>query len=153
MPMATIHRVGGADSSLYHIHYLDQRTDPGYGHGGGMHPDQGLPGSGARPDQGLPGSGARPDQGLPGSGGYPSQGLPGGGHIDNNLPGAPGHPDNRPPSQPPQVAPGHTLVMIRSADGKWHYASIAPGSPPPRPEPVPPHPSGQPVPPTATPTR
>jgi hypothetical protein len=120
MPMATIHKVGAGE--LYHIHFLDQRTDPGYdrpGYGGG-HPDQGLPGSGARPDQGLPGSGAHPGNRPPGSGG--------GGIPDHELPD----------HQPPQVAAGQTLVLVRGPAGHWVYATLAPGSPPPRPMPTPP---------------
>jgi hypothetical protein len=141
MPMATITKVGG-ESNLYHVHFLDQRTDPGYGRPGGGHPDQGLPGHG-HPDQGLPGSGGRPDQGLPGSGAHPGNRPPGsggGGIPDNELPD----------TSPPQLAPGYTLVLIRH-DGKWVYAAVAPGSPPPRPLPpgqpgrpdqgLPPHPS------------
>ena len=167
MPMATIHKMGQGD--LYHIHFLDQRTDPGFGVGEGSRPDQGLPGSGNRPDQGLPGGGA------------------------SNKPGTPGIPDHElPDTPPPQLAPGWTLVLIRPGQtGKWQYAAIAPGSPPPRPlppsaghpdqglpqppqvNPMPPqgpgmqpptvgggpapqppmHPSGQPVPPQVTPQR
>ena len=150
MPMAHIRKVGG-ENDLYHVHFLDQ-------HGG--HPDQGLPGHG-HPDQGLPGGGHRPVD--------PGYGRPGGGpHPGNRPPGSGGGiPDNELPDHPPpQLAPGMTLVLIRH-DGKWVYAAIAPGSPPPRPLPpgeiehpgnrppgsgAPPHPSGQPVPPTATPT-
>jgi hypothetical protein len=133
---------------------------------------------GHRPDQGLPGGGNYPSQGLPV---YPDQGLPpsmGGGRPDNTLPGGgqPGIPDHELPSHPPpQVAPGYTLVLVRQ-EGKWHYAVIAPGSPPPRPLPPsegrpdntlpgggmppprpdqggprPPHISGQPVPPQPSP--
>jgi hypothetical protein len=74
-----------------------------------------------------------------GVGGHPDQGLPGQGHIDNSLPGGAGHPDNRPPGNPPAVTePGAVLVLMRDPMGVWHYATIAPGSPPPRPVPVPP---------------
>jgi len=115
--MATIHKVGQGD--LYHIHFLDQRTDPGFGQGGGTDPGygQGHPRP-DRPDNSLPGG--RPER--------PDQGLPGGGIPSNELPG----------ERPPQVAPGHTLVLIRGPQGKWVYATIAPGSPPPRPVPGPP---------------
>lgn len=129
-------------------------TDPGFGQGGGERPDQGLPWAPGHPDQGLPGRPPHVGNRPPGSGG--------GGIPDNELPDTP----------PPQVLPGHTLVMIRH-EGKWAYAAIAPGSPPPRPLPPigggghpdqglppaqgrpdqglpgdrPPHASGQPVPP------
>jgi len=107
MPMAHIQKVGGGD--LYHVHFLDP-------HAG--HPDQGLPGQGMPPhvSNRPPGSWA----------GHPDQGLPGGGAI-------PGHdlPDNAPPT----LLPGYTLVMVRGPAGKWEYAFIAPGSPPPKPLP------------------
>lgn len=116
MPMATIHKVGSGE--LYHIHFLDQRTDPGFGVGGGADPGfgQGHPRP-DRPDAGLPGSGAHPGNRPPGSGG--------GGIPDNELPDSP----------PPQLAPGWTLVLVRGPQGKWQYAAMAPGSPPPRPLP------------------
>ena len=144
MPMATIHKVGQS-GDLYHIHFLDPHagtpgTDPGFGQGRPPRPDQGLPGQGSeRPDQGLPGGRPdRPDQGLPGTGAHPGNRPPGsggGGIPDNELPDNP----------PPQVAPGHTLVLVRDQQGKWHYATIAPGSPPPRPVPNPPeHVGGRP---------
>ena len=117
MPLATIHKMGGGD--VYHIHFL-QPTDPGFGGGagGGTDPDygQGRPRP-DRPDQGLPGSGAHPGNRPPGSGG--------GGIPDNELP----------EQTPPQLAPGWTFVLIRHDRGKWQYAAIAPGSPPPRPLP------------------
>ena len=127
MPMAHVRKVGG-ENDLYHIHFLDQ-------HGGG-HPDQGLPGQGGlHPGNRPPGSGGggHPDQGLPGGGGHPSHPIHGGGR--------PGIPDNSlPEAPPPQLLPGYTLVMVRGQDGKWKYAAVAPGSPPPRPlpEPIPP---------------
>ena len=148
MPMATIRPAG--ENGLYHIHFLDQHggTDPGYGQGRPNRPDQGLPGSGGHPDHDLPGQGRppRPEQGLPGSGGHPGNRPPGsggGGIPDNELPDGP----------PPQVAPGQVLVMVRDQHGKWEYATLEPGSAPPKPvqKPQPPHPSGQPVPPTAQP--
>lgn len=136
MPMAHITKVGG-EHNLYHVHFLDQRTDPGYGQGGG----------GPRPDQGLPGYG-HPDQGLPGYG-HPSHGLPGqGGHPDNSLPGGGG---GLPSTRPPQVAPGYLLILARGQDGKWHYAALAPGSAPPKPLPEPPKPDTGPVNPDAPP--
>lgn len=160
MPMATIRKVGG-ENDLYHIHFLD---------GQGAHPDHGLPGGGAHPGNRPPGSGGggHPDHDLPGGGGHPDQGGPRPPHVGNRPPGSGGGgiPDNELPSQPPpQVAPGMTLVLVRH-DGKWVYAAIAPGSPPPRPLPPgeiehpgnrppgssPGHPSGQPVPPQPTPT-
>jgi hypothetical protein len=61
----------------------------------------------------------RPDHGLPGSG----SGIP-----DNSLPTTP------PPTNLPA---GHTLVLVRTADGKWHYAAIEPGQPVPAPLPEP----------------
>lgn len=63
----------------------------------------------------------------------PGQGLP-------EPPAIPGVPDNTlPTTPPPQVAPGQTLVIVRTADGKWHWATVA--SPPvvlPEPMPTPP---------------
>jgi len=110
MPMATITKVSG-ERNLYHIHVLDPHEG---------HPDQGLPGMGGV-DPGY-GQGIhrphRPDQGLPG--------------------GRPGIPSNElPETPPPQLLPGYTLVMVRDQQGKWEYAAIAPGSPPPRPLPSP----------------
>jgi hypothetical protein len=115
MPMATIHKVG-QQGELYHIHFLDSG-----------HPDQGLPGGGGRPDQGLPGGGMPPHVG-----GQPPP------HVGNRPPGSGGGgiPDHElPDTPPPQVAPGFTLVLIRGPQGRWQYAVIAPGSPPPRPLP------------------
>jgi hypothetical protein len=87
---------------------------------GAGHPDQGLPISPGHPDQGLPGGGY---------GGRPDNTLPGGGQI-GQLPSGP----------PPTVLPGWTLVLVRKPDGKWAYATLAPGSaaPKPLPEPIPP---------------
>jgi hypothetical protein len=144
MPMAHIRKVGG-ENDLYHVHFLDAH-DPGFGQGRPDRPGHDLPGGGGHPGNRPPGSGAHPGNRPPGSGG----GIP-----DHELPDHP----------PPQVAPGMTLVLIRH-EGRWVYAVIAPGSPPPRPLPPgeiehpgnrppgssPGHPSGQPVPPTATPT-
>jgi hypothetical protein len=138
MPMATIHKMG--DGDVYHIHFLDQRTDPGYGRpGGGGHPDQGLPGGGHVSNR-PPGSWeGRPDNTLPGQGGNrPSNELPGGGG---------GLPDVK----PPQLAPGYLLILARGQDGKWHYAALAPGSAPPKPLPEPPKPDTGPVNPDAPP--
>ena len=131
MPMAKITPMG--ESGLYHIHFLD-RTDPGFGHG--------------------PGQGTDPGYGHP-IGGHPDQGLPGHGHPGNRPPGSGAHPGNRPPGSgsgipdnelpdhpPPQLAPGYTIVMVRGPHGKWEYAFIAPGSPPPRP--LPPQGGGRP---------
>ena len=135
MPIARITPIGG---DLYHVHVMEAG-----------HPDQGLPGGGNYPSQGLPGfgsSGQRPVDpgfGRPGfSPGHPDQGLPGGpNHPSQGLPGNPNFPDNSLPSHPPPVvAPGTVVVMVRQADGKWHYAAIQPGSPPPRPLPEPPYP-------------
>jgi len=150
----------GSQGELYNIHFLDQQTDPGYGQGRpGGRPDNELPGGGGRPDNTLPGMGGRPDNSLPGSGGRPDNSLPG--------QGRPGIPSNElPDTPPPNVAPGATLVLVRH-EGKWNYAVIEPGSPPPKPLPPgsiehpgnrppgsqPPHVSGQPVPPTAQPQR
>jgi hypothetical protein len=117
--MATITKVSG-ERNLYHIHVLDPHEG---------HPDQGLPGGGVDPGygQGI----HRPHR--------PDQGLPGGGHISNRPPGSGGGsgiPDNElPDHHPPQLAPGYTLVMVRGPHGKWEYAAVAPGSPPPRPLP------------------
>ena len=119
MPMATITKVSG-ERNLYHIHVLDPHEG---------HPDQGLPGGGVDPGYGRPGGIHRPDQGLPGSGAHPGNRPPGSG-------GGSGIPDNElPDHHPPQLAPGYTLVMVRGPHGKWEYAAIAPGSPPPRPLP------------------
>lgn len=74
-------------------------------------------------------------------------------------------PDNSLPNGPPTtINQGETLVLVRDPEGVWHYAALAPGSPPPRPVPPgpPPHvsnrppgsgeyPSGGPVPPMVTP--
>jgi hypothetical protein len=114
MPMVTLHKVG--EGNLYHMHVLDPH-DPGFGGGRPQPPDPGY-------------GGGRP-------GGRPDNTLPGGGHISNRPPGSGGGgiPDHElPESPPPNVAPGWTLVLIRH-EGKWAYAVIAPGSPPPRPLP------------------
>jgi len=132
MPIYFVRALG---NGLAFIAPIEGPVDPGFGGGG---PDHIWGGVGGRPD--------RPDQGLPG-GGYPSHGLP----------GSPGHPDNRPPAtNPPRpTEPGATLVLVRDPEGVWHYATIAPGSPPPRPVPVPPpdhianRPPGSGAPPTA----
>lgn len=133
MPMATIHKMG--DGDVYHIHFLDQRTDPGYGRpggGGGQHPDHGLPGGGQHPGNRPPGT-EHPGNRPPGSGG--------GGIPDNALPDQP----------PPQLKPGYTLVLVRGPDGKWKYAALAPGSAPPKPlpEPLPPDAGTKPIDPDA----
>ena len=126
MPMAKITPMG--ESGLYHVHFLDGRTDPGFGHG--------------------PGQGTDPGYGHP-IGGHPDHDLPGGGHISNRPPGSGAHPGNRPPGSggggipdnelpdtpPPTLAPGYTIVMVRGPAGKWEYAFIAPGDPPPKPLP------------------
>jgi hypothetical protein len=139
--MAKITPVG--EAGLYHVHFLDAR-DPGFGQhpGGGVDPGYGV-GGGFHPSHGLPGQGLHPGNRPPGS--HP-------GFPDHELPDAP----------PPHLLPGYTLVMVRGPDGKWKYAAINPGTPPPRPlpEPLPPgglpdqgvppqgqHPSGQPLPP------
>ena len=123
MPMVTLHKVG--EGNLYHMHVLDQHgTDPGYGQGrpGGDHISNRPPGQiGGHPDQGLPGHG-HPGQGLPGMGGIPGHELP--------------------DTPPPNLAPGWTLVLVRGPQGKWQYAAMAPGSPPPRP--LPPQGGGRP---------
>lgn len=125
MPLATIRPMG--ESGLYHVHFLDA-TDPGFGGGrpGGVDPGWGQGRPGGRPDQGLPGMGLHPGNRPPGSGG--------GGIPDNELPDHP----------PPTLAPGYTIVMVRSPVGKWEYAFIAPGDPPPKPLPSPPHPGNRP---------
>jgi hypothetical protein len=132
MPMAKITPVG--EAGLYHIHFLDA---------GAAHPDQGLPGGWpghVSPPIYHPG---HPDHGLPSVPGHPDQGLPGRPpHVGGGpMPGRPGIPDHSlPPTPPPTLLPGWTLAMVRTPDGKWHYASLAPSSPPPRPlpEPIPP---------------
>jgi hypothetical protein len=144
MPMAKITPVG--EAGLYHVYFLDARDpgygggrpggDPGYGHGGGFHPDAGLPGMPGHVSPPIfhPG---HPDHGLPSVPGHPSNRPPGsgsGGIPDNTLPTVP----------PPTLLPGWTLALVRSADGKWHYASLAPGSAPPRPLPEPLPPGGKP---------
>ncbi len=110
--------------NLAYVMPLDA-VDPGFGVpglGGGVDPDYGID-TGHHPDHGLPGGrpphvGNRP----PGSGG--------GGIPDNSLPSTP----------PPTLLPGYTLVLLRGPDGKWKYATLAPGSAPPKPipEPIPP---------------
>jgi hypothetical protein len=124
--MATIHPMG---DNLYHIHFLDNRTDPGFGHG--------------RPD--LPG------HDLPGGGLHPGNRPPGSHPVfpDNTLPGGP----------PPHVTPGNVVIMVRDQAGVWHYASLPAGQVPPPvqidntlpggPPPV----AGQPLPPTAAPKK
>jgi hypothetical protein len=112
------------------------------------HPDQGLPG-GERPvDPGFGwGGGERPGHlpAYPGMPVDPGFGWGGGGRPSHPIAGGGGLPDNTLPSTPPpQVLPGWTLVMVRSADMKWHYATIAPSSPPPRPTPEPIPPGGAP---------
>ena len=117
-------------------------VDPGFGVGGGG-VDPGYGHGGVRPD--------RPDQSLPGH--RPP-------HIDNALPGAPGSPGNElPAGPPPHVPAGTVLVLVRDQAGVWHYATTAPGTPPPTtlpeppgvgvwPKPRPPHPDqGLPMPP------
>ena len=145
MPVVFIRHIG---ANLAYIQSLDA-VDPGFG--GGI------------------GAGGDPGYGIPDWGGHPGNRPPGSwaGRPDNTLPGGPGHPDTRPPGHPPVVAAGQTLVLVRDPEGIWHYATMDNSTPPPRPVPVPPpdhisnrppgsgveHPSGQPVPPTATPTR
>jgi hypothetical protein len=119
---------------------------------GGGHPDQGLPGPDGRPVH-LPSWGGGEHIWGGGVPGRPSHPIAGGGGLpDNTLPSTP----------PPQVLPGWTLVMVRGPDMKWHYATIAPSSPPPRPTPEPIPPGGvpdqglppqpaQPLPPTGAP--
>ena len=114
MPMARITKVSG-EANLYHIHVLDPHQG---------HPDHGLPGEGGvDPGYGVPAPRPRPGHDLPGQG---RPGIP-----DNELPSTP----------PPTLLPGYTLVMVRGPDGKWKYAAINPGTPPPRPlpEPTPPN--------------
>jgi hypothetical protein len=66
-------------------------------------------------------TGHRPDQGLPGGGHYP----------DHELPTIPGVPDNTlPTTPPPQVPQDMVLVLVRTADGKWHWATVPAVSPP-----------------------
>jgi hypothetical protein len=108
---------------------------------GAGHPDQGLPGEPGRPGH-LPAWPERPvDPGF----GWPGGGRPG--HLPSypGMGGGSGIPDNTLPSTPPpQVMPGWTLVLVRGPDMKWHYATIAPSSPPPRPTPEPIPPGGAP---------
>ena len=110
MPMARITKVSG-ETNLYHIHVLD-------GHQG--LPTRACPARAASiPATAKP---ARPDR--------PDHELPGGGR--------PGIPSNElPETPPPNLLPGYTLVLVRDQRGKWEYAAIAPGSPPPRPLPPP----------------
>jgi hypothetical protein len=118
MPVVFIRHIG---ANLAFIEPVGA-VDPGFGGGWtGEHPGHDLPWGPGHPGNRPPGS-------------FP-------GRIDNTLPGAPGHPDARPPAQPPQVAPGSTLVLVRDAMGIWHYAELAPGSAPPKPVPVPPTPT------------
>ena len=104
---------------------------------GGMGPDNSLPGGGMPVDPGFGHGGLRPGH-LPSYGGGPSAG-----HLPSH--GSGGIPDNSLPSTPPPVVmPGWTLVLVRTASGKWQYATIAPSSPPPRPTPEPIPPGGVP---------
>jgi hypothetical protein len=66
-------------------------------------------------DHDLPGMpGAHPGHPLPGQ-----PGLPG-----HPLPRPPAFPDNSlPTTPPPMVPPGTTLVLVRTPDGKWHWAT------------------------------
>jgi hypothetical protein len=122
--LAYMHQLGGGFVYIAPVSAID----PGFGGGrpGGVDPGFGLPGL-IHPSQPIfhPG---HPDHGLPSSPGHPSAGLP----------GSPGHPDNRPPMQPPVVAAGVTLVLVRDPVGVWHYATLDAGTPPPKPVPVPP---------------
>jgi hypothetical protein len=153
MPVVFIRHIG---QNFAFIHAIEGIVDPGFGGGGGVDPGYGRPEIGwGHPDQGLPGG--RPGHVSPPiyHPGHPDHGLPSApARPDNSLPGSPGHPDARPPSQPPTVAPGATLVLVRDQMGIWHYHELAPGSAPPKPVPVPPLPpgyvSGQPVPPPPT---
>jgi hypothetical protein len=153
MSLAYIRPLGG---NLYFVHKLEHRVDPGYG----------LPGGGADPGYGLP-EGGHPAHPLPPSWpGYPTTGPVwpgkpvdpgygvGGGAVwwpvdpgygrpvrpprpDHELPTAPGAPDNTLPSPPP-AAPGMVVVLVRTADGKWHYAMMPAATvPTPLPEPPP----------------
>src|SRR4029077_14112654 len=77
------------------------RVDPGFGVGGGTDPDYGV--------------------------GHPRPPRP-----DHELPHLPGLPDNTLPSGPPPHVPaGVILVLVRTAEGLWKWATLAPGSPPP----------------------
>src|SRR5580765_2035053 len=115
MPLAFIRPMG--ESGLYHIHVVSA-TDPGFGGGRPQpgDPDYGRPEFG-RPGHDLPWGPCHPGNRPPGSGG--------GGIPDHELPDHP----------PPTLAPGYTIVMVRSAQGRWEYAFIAPGDPPPKPLP------------------
>ena len=130
MPLATIHPMG--DGSVYHIHFLDQRTDPGYGRPGGGHPDHDLPGRPPHVGGGPIFHPGHPDHGLPSQPGHPGNRPPGSGN--------PVFPDNSLPSYPPPHVPaGATLVLVRDQSGKSGTTPrCQPGSPPPRPRPVPP---------------
>lgn len=153
MPMAKITPAG--ESGLYHVHWLDGRTDPGFGAGGLPHPDHGLPGGTPHPGGGPIYHPGHPDHGLPSHPAHPGNRPPGsggGGIPDNSLPSTP----------PPHVPPGTTLVLVRDPAGVWHYATLPAGTP--APTPVPPTPdqglpggpppvAGQPLPPTAAPKK
>jgi len=78
------------------------------------------------------GNGAGPvDPGY--GGGHP--GMP---HPGHELPHLPGIPDNSLPTNPPPMVPaGSTLVLARTPDGKWHWATV-PATTIPMPLPVPP---------------
>ena len=149
MPIARITQMG--ESGLYHVHFLDGRTDPGFGVGGLPHPDHGLPGGMPHPGGGPIFHPGHPDHGLPSQPGHPGNRPPGSGH--------PGFPDNTlPPGPPPHLPAGTTLILVRDPAGVWHYAAIQPGQPvpPPLPDqalPTPPAVPGQPLPPTPAPKR
>lgn len=74
---------------------------------------------------------------------------------DQGLPAIPGVPDNTLPDSPPPTPPaGMVVVMVRTADGKWHWATVMAPGPTPLPTPpmaTPPVYPSQGLPPTAAP--
>ena len=120
------------------------------------YPDQGLPGSPGVPSQPLPpswpnypttgpvwpGKPVDPGYGIrPGRVWWPvdpDYGIPERpARPDNSLPTIPGVPDNSLPVTPPPTVPaGKWLIMVRTPDGKWHWALVD-SMPTPLPEPPP----------------
>jgi hypothetical protein len=141
-------------------------TDPDYGVDEGAGPGHELPGRPPRPAQPLPPSWPGfPSTGpvFPGKPVDPGFGIPPGmvwwpvdpgfgkpvrphpGHPDHGLPEPPtipGVPDNTlPTTPPPTIPPNMILVIVRSPDGKWTWATVSAGTPPTPVQPIAPPPA------------